>query len=221
MCGRYTLTHGVDVLGDEFGVELPEALVGAPRYNIAPTQPVLIVLERKTRAARAVRWGLWPSWTKEPAKAPLLINARAESLAEKPAFRAALRTQRCLVLADGFYEWRKDPGAKQPFYLRLRTGRPFAFAGLWDLWRDADGRAVPSCTVVTVPPNEVAAAIHDRMPAILAPDAYDRWLSARLQEPDDVLPLLRPYPPEAMEAYAVSPYVNAVAHDDARCIAPQ
>ena len=218
MCGRYTLTHPPSDLAAEFELDLRDDLVATPRFNIAPTQAVPIILERKTRGARAVRWGLVPSWTTDVKRAPLLINARAETVAQKPAFREALKTQRCLVLADGFYEWRVEDGAKQPYYIRLRCGRPFAFAGLWDTWKDRDGPLVPSCTIITVAPNELVSPIHDRMPAILPRQAHDQWLAPSVTDPTAVLPLLKAYPAEEMEAYRVSPRVGSVANDDAGLI---
>jgi len=222
MCGRYTVTHPSSDLATELGLELADDVaIAKPRYNVAPTQPVPIILERKTRGARAVRWGLIPSWTTDAKRSPLLINARAETVAQKPAFREALKLQRCLVLADGFYEWRMENGSKQPYYIRLRGGRPFAFAGLWDTWRaKPDGVLVPSCTIITVAPNALVADIHDRMPAILPREAYDRWLSPQVTDPAAVLPMLRAYPAEEMEAFRVSARVGSVQNDDAELIAP-
>lgn len=222
MCGRYTQTHPADDLVSEFDVSIEDAQrsVLVPRFNIAPTQEVPIVLERKTRALRFVRWGLVPSFAPSPREAPLLINARAESLAKKPSFRAALATQRCLVIADGFYEWKRSERGKIPHFIRLRSGAPFAFAGLWDVWRGRGGEVLPSCVIVTVPPNDLVAQIHDRMPAILSKEDYSSWISPALAEPRELLRMLRAPPGEALEAWPVSTRVNAVVNDDRACIEP-
>jgi putative SOS response-associated peptidase YedK len=206
----------------------------APRFNIAPTQPVAAVRlapESGQRQLAFLKWGLVPAWAKDPAIGNRLINARAESVAEKPAFRAAFRRRRCLVVADGFYEWQRSGGRKQPYFIRLRDDRPFAFAGLWESWEGKDvprtfWETVPgtslleTCTLITTGPNELMEPIHNRMPVILAPNDYDRWLDPAIQEPDALRPLLRPYPASAMLALPVSPHVNNPRNDDAECIAP-
>jgi putative SOS response-associated peptidase YedK len=167
---------------------------------------------------RPMRWGLIPAWAKDPAIGDHLINARVETVAEKPAFRAALRRRRCLVFADGFYEWRKTAGGKVPTYVRLRSGAPFAFAGLWERWAGT-GEPLTTCTLITGPPNELMAPIHNRMPVILLPEEYDAWLAPGDVPAERLLPLLNPYPAALMEAYAVSTRVNSPRSDGPELIA--
>jgi len=192
------------------------------RYNIAPTQPILAVRQSEDTDERelvALRWGLIPSWVKEPATMPLLINARAETAATKPAFRAALRRRRCLVPADGFYEWQRTEGRKQPYHMRRRDGAPFAFAGLWERWEGADG-AIESCALLTTNSNELMRPIHDRMPVILDPADFELWLDPHMQDLEMLQGLLRPYPAEAMIAYPVRPVVNNARNDGPQCVLP-
>jgi len=221
MCGRFTLIIPVDELQQSFPWLLvhPELL---PRYNIAPTQLVAVAPNTGENRIELFRWGLIPSWAKDPKIGARMINARSETLAEKPSFRAAYRQRRCLVLADGFYEWRKEPGrkTKTPFYLQLKSGEPFAFAGLWEVWQAPDGLAVPSCTIITTRPNALVAPIHNRMPVILRPEAYQQWLDPAEQPPAQLQPLLQPYPAEEMTAYPVSRLVNNPRNDLPDCILP-
>jgi len=180
------------------------------------------VLNDGHRELSLVRWGLIPSWAKDPDIGQRMINARAESLAEKPSFRGPLRRKRCLILADGFYEWQTVPGAtrKLPIYLRLKSRKVFAFAGLWDRWLDPDGVARTTCVIITTAPNALVAPIHDRMPVILPREHYHLWLEPAEQPPEKVLPCLKPYPADEMEAYAVAPLVNNPKVDDPKCVAP-
>jgi putative SOS response-associated peptidase YedK len=191
---------------------------------VAPTQAVVTVTDDGTRRLEEMRWGLVPRWAKDPKGGARMINARAETLAERPAFRGVLRRQRCLIPADGFYEWAEAASgrmAKQPMYVRLRTGEPFAFAGLWDEWRPpAGGEPLRTCTIVTTEANALLATFHHRMPVILAPEVEAVWLDPALTDPEPLRSLLVPYPAEAMEAYPVSPAVNAVANDDAQLVLP-
>lgn len=220
MCGRFTLTSSGQRLRDRFGLSAaPDA--PAPRYNIAPTQPVLVIPNRTQRLLRPARWGLVPHWAKDLSAGNRMINARAETLAARPAFRDALERRRCLIPADGFYEWKRD-GARQraPFYIHGRDGEPLAFAGLWDLWRPPQGDAVASCTIITTAPNALLAELHDRMPVILAPQAYDAWLNPKPSHADALLRWLVPCPPEWLAAYPVSSLVNSPANDDPACITP-
>jgi putative SOS response-associated peptidase YedK len=190
-------------------------------YNVAPTQKVAAVrLPDSRRELVSLRWGLIPSWAEDPKIGSRLINARAETAADKPSFRAAFRTRRCLLPADGFYEWQKLAGGKQPFYFRRRDGRPFAFAGLWEQWRNPADEIIESCTILTTAANAVVRPVHDRMPVILDPAAYDRWLDPNVRQAELVQPLLRPCREEDLVAYAVSPWVNNPKNDDARCVAP-
>ena len=167
-------------------------------------------------------WGLIPSWAKDPKIGNRMINARAETLTEKPAYRAAFRRRRCLVLADGFYEWRLEGDGKRktPMYIRLADGNPFAFAGLWEIWQSPDGSTIPSCTIITTEPNAMMASIHNRMPVILPEAAYSQWLAPGEQDPTDLLGLLRPYPEEEMSAYPISRLVNDPRNESPDCILP-
>jgi len=172
------------------------------------------------REGGKLRWGLIPSWAKDLAIGMKLINARAETVAEKPSFRKSFKHRRCLVLADGFYEWQKERRVKQPYYIRLKSERPFAFAGLWDHWADADGQVIESCALLTTEPNELMAPIHNRMPVILNPDAYDDWLDPDQQNVARLATLLGSYPAEDMVANPVSRLVNNARFDDPRCVEP-
>lgn len=221
MCGRFALTVDPANLQDAFPeFTFPGQL--APRFNIAPTQPVLVIPNDGTGRADFFVWGLIPSWAKDPSIGARMINARAETLAEKPSFRSAYRYRRCLILADGLFEWQAQVGskAKVPHYIRLKSGRPFAFAGLWEDWHAPDGSQVKSATIITTQPNELIARLHNRMPVILPPDTYARWLEPAPRQPADLQGLLAPYPAEAMSAYPVSTLVNSPANDRPECIAP-
>ncbi len=221
MCGRFTLSASATDLIQQFDLaSLPSWM---PRYNIAPTQEVLTVLRLRDtpeRQSRLLRWGLIPMWAEGPAVGSRMINARAETVATKPAFRRAFRERRCLILADGFYEWQRQDGRKQPFYIRLHDGRPFAFAGLWERWVPLDGQPLDSSTIITTKSNDLVGRIHQRMPVILAPEDYDLWLDPSLHEPERLQPLLRPHPAEEMVAYPVSTRVNNPANDTPDCIVP-
>jgi len=221
MCGRFTLTASGQALADEF--ELADVPELAPRYNIAPSQDVAVVLldpQRTQHVLRSMRWGLVPHWAKDPAVGNRMINARAESAADKPAYRTPFRKRRCLLPATGFFEWKRIGAAKQPMLLRRRDGRPFAFAGLWDRWRPPEGDAVESCTILTTEPNDLVVEVHDRMPVILPPEAYEPWLDPGIHELADLQPLLVPCDASEMIAHPVSRHVNAPAHDDPDCIEP-
>ncbi len=219
MCGRYTLTVPVEILAEEFGVTgpLPEV---PPSYNIAPTQEVAAVLaDDGERRLEMLRWGLIPSWADDPGIGSRMINARSETVPEKPSFRRAFRERRCLILADGFYEWKRTNDGKQPYYIRMEDERPFAFAGLWESWRG--GREeIRSCTILTTEANDRVSNIHHRMPVILAPEDHGLWLDPDVREADPLLPLLAPYPDDVMEAYPVSRFVNRPTNDDPRCVEP-
>ena len=221
MCGRFTLTTPADVLAEVYQIEDRPPLT--PRFNIAPTQPVAAVrADGGGRRCDMLSWGLVPFWADDAAIGHRLINARADGVAAKPSFRAAFKKRRCLVLADGFYEWQKIPGSKQkqPFYIRLRDHRPFAFAGLWEHWEGKDGSAVDSCTIITTDPNELIKPIHDRMPVILAPEVHGAWIDPENQNPAALRQLLLPYPAGEMEAYAIGTKVNRPAYDAPDCIDP-
>jgi putative SOS response-associated peptidase YedK len=216
MCGRFTQAADGEIIFKVF--ELPEPPELAPRYNIAPTQDVAAVrIVAGGRRLALLQWGLIPSWAKERAMGARMINARAETLAEKPAYRSAFRARRCLIVADGFYEWQKTGGRKQPCFIGFRDGRPFGFAGLWERWHGEGEAAVESCSIVTTEANELLAPIHDRMPVIIDPKQFALWLDPSVTDTSRVGELLRPYPSEAMEAYPVSLLVNNPANDAPAC----
>jgi putative SOS response-associated peptidase YedK len=221
MCGRFTLAADPSELGDEFrGVQFPPEIV--PRYNISPSQPVLAIRNDGKQQAGFLVWGLVPSWAKDPSIGSRLINARGETLAEKPAFRGAYKYKRCLIPADGFYEWKAAPGTKTktPYAIRMKTGRPFAFAGLWDEWHSPDGSVVYSCTIITTGPNDLMAPIHNRMPVILQRQDYGQWLDRSLRPAASLSAFVRPFPAELLDAYPVSTLVNSPANDSPECIQP-
>lgn len=221
MCGRFTLTidpaDAKEIFGD---YSFPSEF--APRYNIAPTQPVLAIANDGRKQADFFIWGLIPSWSKDPAIGNRLINARAETLAEKPSFRGSLKYKRCLVLADGFYEWKSQPGTKTkvPHFIHMKAGQPFAFAGLWDTWNSADGSTVRSCTIITTDPNELMAGLHNRMPVILRPQDYENWLDPAPRNAETLAPLLKPYAAGDMAAFPVSTMVNSPANDRPELVTP-
>lgn len=218
MCGRYTLTADLKQVADRFGAPMPAekwTTYLPPRFNIAPTQAVIVVGDDGKRYMKQMRWGLIPSWAKDPTIGNRMLNARVETLAEKPAFRAALKKRRCIIPADGFYEWQKLGKVKQPVRIVLKTRGPFGFAGLWERWKPPEGEDVLSCTIVTTEANELLKAVHDRMPVILTPDAEAVWLDPKAQDTEKLLPLLKEYPPDQMEFYPVSREVNSPAVDKA------
>jgi len=220
MCGRFTLTVDPAQLQTSFELSAPPPAELLPRYNIAPTQAVAVIANAPQRKIELFKWGLIPSWATDPKIGNHMINARAETLAEKPAFRAALKRRRCLILADGFYEWQQVAGqrGKTPMYIQLKKGQPFAFAGLWETWKAPDGEPVKSCTIITTAPNTLMAKIHDRMPVILPPKAYATWLSAEELPAEKTLPLLKSFPATQMKANAVSTLVNNPAFDSRECV---
>jgi putative SOS response-associated peptidase YedK len=221
MCGRFTLRTPARAVAEAFG------LIPAPdlqqRFNIAPTQQVATIRRDPQHGGRQLsflKWGLIPSWAADPSIGSRMINARADSVATKPAFRSAFKRSRCLVVADGFYEWKKVGTTKQPFFIRLKDDRPFAFAGLAEHWHRGD-QTIDSCSIITTEPNSLMAEIHDRMPAILSPAEYDLWLDADFQGYDMLLSMLRPYPADEMVAYAVSTLVNNPKNDSDQCAVAQ
>jgi putative SOS response-associated peptidase YedK len=221
MCGRFTLTVNPADLQEKFSdYAFPSQF--APRFNIAPTQPVLAIPNDEKNEASFFIWGLIPMWAKDPSIGNRLINARGETLEEKPAFRGSLKYKRCLILADGFYEWKSVPGrkAKTPFFIHMKDRQPFAFAGLWDSWNSPDGSQIKSCTIITTEPNDLMAIIHNRMPVILHPRDYAKWLDPSPQTPESLKPLIKPFPADAMDAYPVSPLVNKPANDIPELVVP-
>jgi putative SOS response-associated peptidase YedK len=221
MCGRFTLTVTPETLAHLF--RLLEAALPRPRYNIAPTQAVAVVRQAPDQPGRVLdfmRWGLIPPWAEDARIGNRLINARSETVAEKPAFRSAFRRKRCLIPADSFFEWKKENG-KQPYCIRLKDGAPFAFAGLWESWKNPEGQIVESCTLLTTTANEVVRPIHERMPVILEPAVYDTWLDPAVQKPEELKPLLGPFAAKDMMAFPVGRWVNDPKHDDPKCLEPE
>lgn len=220
MCGRITLSTTAEIIADVFGLDSVPPL--RARYNIAPSQPVAVVRnagEPPARRLDELRWGLVPAWAKDPAIGNRMINARAETLAEKPAFRSAFRSRRCLVVADGFYEWRRIGKRAQPYLVRRRDRRPFGLAGLWESWHSVDGTTLLTCTIVTTAANPLMAPIHDRMPVLIAARDHATWLGTGADRAE-LDALLAPCPEEELEAFAVSPHVNDPRNDDEQCVQP-
>lgn len=221
MCGRFTLTVDPRDLLDAFpGISIPDEY--HPRYNIAPTQPVAVITNSGDNKLQYFQWGLVPFWAKDPSIGNNLINARAETLSIKPAFKNAFRRRRCLILADGFFEWQSVTGqkTKQPFYFQLSDKQPFGFAGLWETWHDSNGNDLYTCTIITTQPNKVLEPIHNRMPVILKPEDYSLWLSTDEKPGPEMESLLKPYPDNLMKGYPVSLLVNSPANDSKENIRP-
>jgi putative SOS response-associated peptidase YedK len=220
MCGRYVITSSPAAIRAMFGY--PEQPNFPPRYNVAPTQPIPIVrLHEGKRQFVLMRWGLIPAWVKDPKGFSLLINARAESVIDKPAFRNAMRRRRCLIPADGFYEWKDFGGRKQPYFIhRQNSGEPFAFAGLWETWTGPNGEELDTAAIVTTNANRTLSAIHSRMPVILPQEAFGLWLDSAHVEATTAAALLVPARDDLLEAYEISSAVNRVANDSEALIAP-
>jgi putative SOS response-associated peptidase YedK len=224
MCGRFTLTQSPELVAELFELEdLPQFVAG---FNIAPTQPVPVIRLAEARSSKLAQrhfdflyWGLIPSWAKDPSMGARMINARSETVTEKPSFRTAFKRRRCLIVADGFYEWQKVGSKKQPYYFHLDDHRPFGFAGLWERWHSPAGDEIESCTILTTAANELMRPIHDRMPVILPPQLQAQWLDPT-QDGTKLLPLLQPYPEAEMHSYPVSTAVNSPKHDSPDCILP-
>lgn len=220
MCGRYTNHTPAKIYAQIFNATL-DGIETPPRFNIAPSDNVLAcrVDADGKRKLVTLKWGLIPFWAKEPKIGYKMINARAETVATKPAFRAAFRHRRCLICADGFYEWKPTKHGKQPYHIRLIGGQPFAFAGLWEHWERED-QTIESCTVIVTDANELVNPIHDRMPMILSPDDYDRWLDPTNANSSELQQLLQPFPADEMESYPVGKAVNRAGLDEPRMIEP-
>ena len=222
MCGRYRLSRRKQMV-EEFFETVSDEPDWTPRYNIAPTQPVPVIRQHPKEPVRQLsllRWGLIPSWAKDMSGAAMMINARSETASTKPAFRDALNSRRCLIPADGFYEWQKTGKTKQPYCFEVSEGQLFAFAGVWDRWKDPSGNWVKSYAILTTTPNAVTSAVHDRMPAILDPDCYDLWLDPGMHDMDAVSDMLKPFDARLMRSYPVSSRINRVVNDDLECSAP-
>jgi len=219
MCGRFTLVSPFVAVTERFHVRVQPAGI-KPRYNIAPGQEVLCVIRDEENRIEPLRWGLIPFWAKDPAIGNRLINARAETVAEKPSFRNAFAKRRCLIVADGFYEWRPAGKRKVPVYIGFKSKKPFGFAGLYESWKDPGGKEIRTCTIITTEANDLVRPIHDRMPVILPEAVEDRWLDPGEGSLDRLQALLVPYPAEEMDAYDVTVIVNSAAHDAPDCITP-
>jgi putative SOS response-associated peptidase YedK len=219
MCGRFTLRAPADRVKREFRLE--EVSSVEARYNIAPTQSVLAVRQTDDeREAVMLKWGLIPSWAKDAAIGSKLINARSETVGEKPSFREAFKRRRCIIPADGFYEWQRTGGRKQPYFFRLKDDRLFGFAGLWEKWRTPEGEGLETCSILTTEANEALSMVHDRMPVILRPDDYELWLADDAGKQDLRKELLRPYPASEMTAYPVSAAINSPQHQGEELLRP-
>lgn len=219
MCGRFTLTWNLNELQGRFGF-ITEQTALEPKYNIAPTDPVLAVINDGQRRGEIMRWGLVPFWAKDIKIGSRMINAVGETAATKPAFRNAFKKRRCLVLANGFYEWKKDGKQRTPIYLTLKSGDAMAFAGLWEIWKSPDREYIHSCTIVTTTPNSLIEPVHNRMPVILSDESEALWLDPLTEDPKILVPLLQPAPPELMAAQVVTDYVNSVHNQGPQCIVP-
>lgn len=220
MCGRFTLTLSAEQIEARFGVPLPPHY--QPRYNIAPTQEIFaLIADAGGRRVETFRWGLIPHWAQDPTIAQRLINARAETLFAKPSFRDAVRKRRCLVIADGFYEWRATArGKKTPVYIRLKSREPFGFAGLWETWNPPAGQTLKTCTIITTEPNELIKPIHTRMPVIVPRELEGFWLELSPKTDRELERVLQPYAAEEMELFEVSPLVNSATSEGPACIEP-
>lgn len=219
MCGRYSLIADIQDLARQFEFD-GSGFEKLPSYNVAPTQQALTVTNGEGRRAEYMRWGLIPSWAKDASIGSRMINARSETVSQKPSFRNALQRRRCLVLADGFYEWQKAGKGKRPMRIVLSSREPFAFAGLWESWRDPQGDTVRSCTIITTQANDLLRPIHERMPVILPRDLEEFWLDGDVTDPAALSDVLAPYPGDLMEAYEVSTLVNRAANNGPELIVP-
>ena len=219
MCGRFIRQKEIDAIISDFGIH-EVACDLKPSYNVAPTQQVAIIIEDGVKQLIAVRWGLVPYWAESLATGNKLINARAETIDKKAAFKEAFQKRRCLVVADGFYEWQKDGKSRQPILIRLKSGASFGFAGLYENWVSPAGENIRTCTIITTEPNEIMLPIHDRMPAIIRKEDEARWLDPGCQYHERLLELLQPYPAVQMETCFVSTLVNSPSNDLPECIVP-
>jgi putative SOS response-associated peptidase YedK len=223
MCGRYRLSRRKQLVEEYFDAVSDDAGDWTPRYNIAPTQPVPVIRQNPKEPRRELswmRWGLIPSWAKDASVAAQMINARSETAATKPAFREPLSSRRCLIPADGFYEWKRSGKMKQPYCFEVNDGELFAFAGLWDRWKDPSGQWIKSCSILTTTPNAVTSTVHDRMPVILDRADYDLWLDPGMKDVAAASGLLKPYDARLMRCYPISTRVDHAANDDEECSTP-
>jgi putative SOS response-associated peptidase YedK len=223
MCGRFRQTRSQKQLEERFQAEADAEVEVVPRFNIAPTQPVVTVRQERGKASRRLsimRWGLIPSWAKDMGYRNPAVNARSETVTNKLSFSDSVRYRRCLIPADGFYEWKKSGKVRQPYLFEVCEGELFAFAGLWDEWKNPEGKIIESCTILTTTPNTLVTDIHDRMPVIVTPEKYSLWLNPEVEDFAAVREILQPYDPSLMRGYPVSARVNRVQSEDADCAAP-
>jgi len=220
MCGRFTIEIPPELLVEVFGLAEPPVIT--PCYNIAPTQQIPIIRQYADGQNHLdhLRWGLIPSWAQDKSIGSKMINARSETIAEKPAFKQAVRYRRCLVVASGFYEWKQEGKAKLPWYVRLKDGTPMVFAGLWETWKSPEGEVIESCTILTTASNRLIEPLHNRMPVILHPDEYHAWLDRNTTNPAGLVHLFQAYPADLMDMWPVSPMVNSVKNDSAELVVP-
>ncbi|HEY8910220.1 MAG TPA: SOS response-associated peptidase [Desulfosporosinus sp.] len=216
MCGRFTLAE-FEGIEERFLIETPEL---KPNYNVAPSQDIPVIINNGANHLAIFRWGLIPFWAKDPAIGHKMINARAETVDEKPSFKTSLQRKRCLIVADGFYEWKKEGSTKRPHRITLTNKELFGFAGLWDTWKSPAGDMVNSCSIITTTPNELMAPIHDRMPVILLKEVEQVWLDQSITDSHFLKSLLIPYPAAQMTAYEVSTFVNSTKNNGPECLAP-
>lgn len=217
MCGRFSRKATLQAIVDEFEIEEVSGTI-EPSYNIAPGQEIAVILKDESRKLGLLKWGLIPAWSKDPKIGYRMINARAETLAEKPSFKHPLRRKRCLIVADGFYEWKKEGKQKIPMYIFLKDQKPFVFAGLWDTWTSPEGKKISTCTIITTEPNKLLKKIHNRMPVILPKEHIEDWLDRSVEDEQRVLPLLQPYRDDEMDVYEVSRLVNSPKNNTPECI---
>jgi putative SOS response-associated peptidase YedK len=219
MCGRFVREKSIPVIAAEFGVDQISTDL-EPSYNIAPTQRVAAVINDGQKQLVAFQWGLIPSWADDPKIGNKLINAKSETITEKASFRNAFKKRRCLIVADGFFEWQKIGQAKRPVYIHLKSGKPFGFAGLYETWKSPEGEPIATCTIITTEANEIIKPIHDRMPVIIAKEARDLWIDPGVKDREALLELLKPYPSDEMETWPVSKMVNSPMNNSPDCIKP-
>ena len=215
MCGRAVIISPIEVIAEEFNIDNPRMTL-KPNYNISPSQNLLVIIKQQSRQLMTCQWGFIPSWAKDPAIGHKMINARAETIASKPAFRSAYKKQRCLIVADGFYEWQKTEKGKTPYYIHLRSGKPFGLAGIYNRWTQDNGEDMLTCSIITTNANELIEPVHDRMPVIIPKDSMDVWLG------DDTNPssMLKPYPSDEMELYQITTKVNDPKHNSPDLLEP-
>lgn len=219
MCGRAVIISPIEVIAEEFGIDNPRMTV-KPSYNISPSQNMLAVIKQESRKLMTCKWGFIPSWAKDPAIGHKMINARAETIATKPAFRSSYKKHRCLIVADGFYEWKKTEHGKVPYFIHLKSGKPFGFAGIYSRWTSDKGESIDTCSIITTSANELIETVHDRMPVIISKESMESWLDTDMTDEGILSSMLKPYPSEEMELYQISKMVNDPKHNSPDLLEP-